>query len=244
MIPGMKLMRNEDGEQVDVTQYKQMVGNLMYLSVTRPDLMFGIGLISRYMERPTTLHMQAIKRILRYVKGSVNLGIHYRREAASDERLMAYSDSDYAGDQDDRRSTSGYVFMLSEGVVAWSSKKQPVVSLSTTEAEFISAAHCACQAVWMRRVLERIDCKQGTYTIIHCDNMSSIKLAKNPIMHGRSKHIDVRFYFLCELCKEGVIELKHCNTQDQIADIMTKALKMDAFEKLRSLLGVCEVPNE
>ena len=244
MIPGMKLMRNEDGEQVDVTQYKQMVGSLMYLLVTRPDLMFGIGLISRYMERPTTLHMQAIKTILRYVKGSVNLSIHYRREAASDERLMAYSDSDYAGDQDDRRSTSGYVFMLSEGVVAWSSKKQPVVSLSTTEAEFISAAHCACQAVWMRRVLERIDCKQGTYTIIHCDNMSSIKLAKNPIMHGRSKHIDVRFYFLCELCKEGVIELKHCNTQDQIADIMTKALKMDAFEKLRSLLGVCEVLNE
>jgi hypothetical protein len=147
MIPGMKLMRNEDGEQVDVTQYKQMVGSLMYLSVTRPDLMFGIGLISRYMEKPTTLHMQAIKRILRYVKGSVNLGIHYKRKAAGDERLMAYSDSDYAGDQDDRRSTSGYVFMLSEGAVAWSSKKQPVVSLSTTEAEFILAAHCACQAV-------------------------------------------------------------------------------------------------
>ena len=96
----------------------------------------------------------------------------------------------------------------------------------------------------MRRVLERIDCKQGTHTIIHCDNMSSIKLAKNPIMHGRSKHIDVRFHFLRELCKEGVIELKHCNTQDQIADIMTKALKMDTFEKLRGLLGVCEVPTE
>jgi len=96
----------------------------------------------------------------------------------------------------------------------------------------------------MRRVLERIDCKQGTHTIIHCDNMSSIKLAKNQIMHGRSKNINVRFHFLHELCKEGVIELKHCNTQDQIADIMIKALKIDAFEKLKSFLGVYEIPNE
>jgi len=232
MVPGMKLMKNEDGEQVNMTRYKQMVGSLMYLSVTRPDIMFVVGLISRYMEKPTNLHIQAIKRILRYVKGSVNLGIYYKREAASDERLMAYSDNDYAGDQDDLRSISGYVFMLSEGAVAWSSKKQPVVSLSTTRAEFISAAHYACQAVWMRRVLEMLDCKQGTHTIIHCDNMSTIKLAKNLVMHGRSKHIDVRFHFLRELCKEGVIELKHYNTRDQITDIMTKALKMDAFEKL------------
>jgi len=212
--------------------------------VTRPDIMFVVGLISRYMEKPTNLHIQAIKRILRYVKGSVNLGIYYKREAASDERLMAYSDNDYAGDQDDLRSISGYVFMLSEGAVAWSSKKQPVVSLSTTRAEFISAAHYACQAVWMRRVLEMLDCKQGTHTIIHCDNMSTIKLAKNLVMHGRSKHIDVRFHFLRELCKEGVIDLKHYNTRDQITDIMTKALKMDAFEKLRNLLGVCEMPSK
>ena len=105
----------------------------MYLSVTRPNIMFVVGLISRYMEKPTNLHMQAIKRILRYVRGSMNLGIYYKREAASDEKLMAYSDNDYIEDQDDRRSTCGYVFMLSEGAVAWSSKKQPIISLSTTE---------------------------------------------------------------------------------------------------------------
>ena len=131
--------------------------------------------------------------------------------------------------------------MLSGGAVAWSSKKQLVVSLSTTEAEFISAFHCACQAVWMRRVLEQLNCKQNASTVIYCDNMSTIKLAKNPVMHGRSKHIDVRFHFLRELCKEGIIELKYGNTQDQVADIMTKALKLDTFEKLRNLLGVCEV---
>jgi len=113
--------------------------------------------------------------------------------------------SDYAGDQNDRRSISGYIFTFSGGAVTWSSKKQLVISLSATETEFISAAHCACQAVWMKRVLERLDCKQGTPIVIHCDNMSTIKLAKNSVMHGRSKHIDIRFHFLHELCKEGVI---------------------------------------
>jgi hypothetical protein len=124
--------------------------------------------------------------------------------------LMALFDSDYAGDQDDRKSTSRYVFILSGGAVAWSSKKQPVISFSTTKAEFICVAHCACQAVWTRRMLERLDCKQGTPTVIHCDNMSTIKLTKNPVMHDISNHIDVWFHFLRELCKEGVIELKHC----------------------------------
>jgi len=144
MVPSIKLMKNEDGKQVDMTQYKQMVCSFMYLSVNRSDLMFVVSLVSRYMERPISLHMQAIKRVLRNVKGSVDLGICYKRGVASDEMLMAFSDSDYVGDQDDRRSTFGYVFMLNGGAVGWSLKKQPVVSLSTIEAEFISAAHCAC----------------------------------------------------------------------------------------------------
>jgi hypothetical protein len=144
MVPGIKLMKNEDGKQVDMTQYKQMVCSFMYLSVNRSDLMFVVSLVSRYMERPISLHMQAIKRVLRNVKGSVDLGICYKRGVASDEMLMAFSDSDYVGDQDDRRSTFGYVFMLNGGAVGWSLKKQPVVSLSTIEAKFISATHYAC----------------------------------------------------------------------------------------------------
>ena len=147
IVPGIKLIKNEDEQQVHMTQYKQMVGSLMYLSVTRPDLMFVVSLASRYMERPTNIHMQAIKRILRYVKGIMDLGICYKRGATTDEMLVAFFDSDYAGDQEDRRSTSGYVFMFSGGAVAWSSKKQPMISLLTTEAEFIFVAHCACQVV-------------------------------------------------------------------------------------------------
>lgn len=117
---------------------------------------------------------------------------------------MSFSDSDYAGDVDDRRSTSGYVFMLSNGVVAWSSKKQPVVTFSTTEAEFISAASCACRGVWMRRVLEKLRCNKSKSTVIYSDNSSTIKSLRNHVMHGRSKHI-IRFHFLCDLCKDGVI---------------------------------------
>lgn len=130
--------------------------------------------------------------------------------------------------------------MWSEGAVSWSSRKQPIVTLSTTEAEFVAAAACACQAVWMRRILEKLSHSQ-TSTIVLCDNSSTIKLSKNPVMHGRSKHIDVRFHFLRDLTREGVVKLIHCGTQDQVAYLMTKPLKLDAFLKLRKKLGVCEI---
>ena len=157
-------------------------------------MMFVVSLISRYMENPTKLHLQAAKRVLRYLKGTTEFGIFYKKRG--DDELAAYTDNDYAGDLEGRKSTSGYVFLLSSRAVSWSSRKQPVVSLSTTEAEFIAAASCACQAVWLKRVLGKLSQNQGKSTTIHCDNSSAIKLSKNLVMHGRSKHIDVRFHFL------------------------------------------------
>jgi hypothetical protein len=157
--------------------------------------------------------------------------------------LLAYTDNDYAGDLEDRKSTSGLLFMLSSRAVSWSSKKQPVVTLSTTEAEFIAAAFCACQVVWLRRMLEKLDHASAGTTIIYCDNNSTIKLSKNPVMHGRSKHIDVRFHFLRELTQDEVVTLLHCRSQEQLADIMTKPLPRVVFEKLRTLMGVCEDPE-
>lgn len=189
IVPGCKLSKDGSGAVVDATMYKQMVGSLMYLTATRPDLMYSVCLISRYMEKPTEMHLQAVKKILRYLKGTMELGIRYRR--GGEGSLVGFADSDYAGDVDDRKSTSGYVFMLGTGAVSWSSKKQPVVTLSTTEAEFIAAASCACQGVWLRRILEKLGHVQGISTTIYCDNSSAIKLSKNPVLHGRSKHIDV-----------------------------------------------------
>lgn len=236
IVPGFKMMKDEGGVEIDSTLYKRIVGSLMYLTATRPDMMYVISLISRFMERPTELHFKAAKRVLRYLKGMVSFGLFYRK--GGKEELIGYTDSDYVGDQDDRKSTFGFVFMLSSGAVSWSSKKQPVVTLSTTEAEFIAAASSACQAVWLRRILQQLNHEPRKSTTIYCDNSSTIKLSKNPVMHGRSKHIDVRFHFLRELTKDEVVGLVQCSSQEQVADIMTKPLKLDVFQNLRELLGV------
>jgi len=237
IVRGCKLVKDEGGVKVDKTHFKQMVGSLMYLTATRSYMMFAVSLISRYMENPTELHLQVAKRVLRYLKGTLDFGIFYKK--GGNNELVAFTNSDYAGDLRDRKSTSGYVFLLSSGTISWQSKKQLVVSLSTTEAEFIDATSCACQTVWLKRVLEKLGLNQDKTTIIHCDSSSAIKLSKNPVMHGRSKHIDVRFHFLRELTKAGTVELVYCNTQDQLADIMTKPFKLDAFLKLRASLGIC-----
>lgn len=178
-----------------------------------------------------------MKRIMRYVQGTLSFGIRYKQE--EEQKLVGYVDSDYAGDIDDRRSTSGYVFMLGTCAVSWASKKQPIVTLSTTEAEFVAAAYGACQGVWLRNILEEIGFGQGTGTILYCDNSSTIKLSKNPVLHGRSKHIHVRYHFLRELVNERVIQLDYCATQEQLSDVMTKAVKLETFEKLRKRMGVC-----
>ena len=185
-------------------------------------------------------HWLATKRILRYLKGTTGFGIFYRKEESS-LKLVAFTDSDYAGDLDDRRSTSGYVIMMGYGAVSWSSKKQSVVALSTTEAEYIAASLCACHCVWLRRVVEKLGIKENSSTVIICDNSLTIQLSKTLVFHEKSKHIDVRFHFLRDLVNEGVVELSHCNSQNQIADIMTKPIKLEQFEKLRGMLGVTEV---
>ncbi|XP_039130945.1 secreted RxLR effector protein 161-like [Dioscorea cayenensis subsp. rotundata] len=142
---GSLLTKEEKADQVNKTYFKQIVGSLMYLTATRPDKAFVVSLISIYMETPTELHLQEVKRVFRYLKGTVGFGIFYRKGGG--DELIAYTDNDYARDLGDRKSTSGYVFLLSSGAISWSSKKQPVVSLSTTEAEFIAAASCSCQAI-------------------------------------------------------------------------------------------------
>ncbi|MCI04191.1 hypothetical protein A2U01_0025235, partial [Trifolium medium] len=145
IVPGNKLAKDENGKSVDATSYRQMIGCLMYLLATRPDLTFSVCLIARYMERHTEIHLAAAKRVMRYLKGSMDFG-----------------------DLDDMKSTLGYVFMLGSSPISWSSKKQAIVTLSTTEAEFVSATSCSCQAIWLRRVLEQLRQVQGC-TTIHCD---------------------------------------------------------------------------
>jgi len=236
IVTGCKLVKNEKARATDACKYKQMVGCLMYLLATRLDLAYSVCLVARYMERPTEMHLSAIKRILRYLKGTASYGILYTKR--EEVKLTGWSDSDYAGDIDDRKSTSGYVFMIGDSAIAWSSKKQPIVTLSTTEAEYVATT--SCQGIWLRRILQQLNEDQKKVTTIHYDNSSSIKLSKNLVMHGRCKHIDVRFHFLRDLAKDGIMELKHCNSQDQLADIMTKPLKLETFCNLRTKHGIVD----
>lgn len=151
---------------------------------------------------------------------------------------MAYTDNDFAGDLNDRKSTFGFVFLLAGGAISWASKKQLVVTLSTTEAEYIVVASCACQYIWLTRLLKKLGHKGEDDSLMYCDNSSTIQLSKHSMFHGKSKHIDVKFHFLRNLVNEGTVKLNYCNTQNQIADIMIKPLKKIQFIKLREMLGL------
>lgn len=230
------LSKAGNGELVNASAYRSLVGSLRYLTNTQPDIVFGVGFISRFMETPSQDHLQAAKRILRYVKGTQSHGLFYT--SAKTCNLVGYSDSDWAGDVEDRKSTSGFVFHMGSSVVSWSSKKQQVVALSTTEAEYMAAASSASQAVWLCRLLAELHQEQNFPTTIYCDNRSAIALTRNPVFHGISKHIDIKFHYIRDLVTEGEILLDFCKSEDQIADIFTKPLGAEVFYIMKEKLGV------
>ncbi|KAL5537821.1 hypothetical protein UlMin_043514 [Ulmus minor] len=151
---GVKLSKHDEGESVDPTFFKSLVGSLRYLTCTRPDILYAVGLVSRYMENPTTTHFKTAKRILRYIKGTIDFGLLY--SFSNDYKLVGYSDSDCGGDIDDRKSTSGFVFFMGDTAFTWMSKKQPIVTLSSCEAEYVAATSCVCHAVWLRNLLKEL----------------------------------------------------------------------------------------
>ncbi|TYK18362.1 Retrovirus-related Pol polyprotein from transposon TNT 1-94 [Cucumis melo var. makuwa] len=233
---GTKLSKHEEGDDVDPSYFKSLVGSLRYLTCTRPDILFSVGLVSRFMESPTTTHLKVAKRILRYLRGTLDYGLFY--SSSKEFKLEGYCDSDWAGDTNDRKSTSGYVFFIGNTAFTWSSKKQPIVTLSTCEAEYVAAASCVCHAVWLRNLLKTVGILQEDPTVIHIDNKSTIALAKNPVFHDRSKHIDTRFHFIRDCISRKEVQVEYVKTEDQIADIFTKPLKVNVFNNLRTLLGV------
>ncbi|KAE8671027.1 hypothetical protein F3Y22_tig00112000pilonHSYRG00251 [Hibiscus syriacus] len=241
MEPGAKLSKFDGGERVDASRYRSLVGSLRYLTCTRPDLSLSVGIVSRFMEEPVYSHWKALKRILRYIQGTVSLGLFYSK--AEDYKLVGYSDSDWCGDIDDRKSTSGYVFFMGDTAFTWLSKKQPIVTLSTCEAEYVAASWCVCHAIWLRNLLSKMELKQLGVTVIHVDNKSAIELAKNPVNHERSKHIDVRFHFIRDHVKEGSVELVHVASQDQVADIFTKPLPKVLLDKCKKMIGMMDGRN-
>lgn len=233
MAMNEKFSKYDGASKADATIFRSLVGSLIYLTNTRPDIVHAVSIISRFMSDPSNLHFCAAKRILRYIKGTKNFGINYAKEENCS--LIGYTDSDWAGSVDDRKSTSGYIFCLGTKVITWSSKKQNTVALSSAEAEYISATSAACEAVWLRRILADLQQVQKSPTIIYCDNMSAIAMTKNPVFHSRSKHIELRHHFIRKLVEENEIEMKFYNTEEQLADIFTKTVPIDKFSHIRLL---------
>ncbi|KAB2622242.1 hypothetical protein D8674_024424 [Pyrus ussuriensis x Pyrus communis] len=241
LVPSDKLRKEDGSGNADEAQYRQIVGSLLYLTATRPDIMYVAYLLARFMHCPTNKHYGTAKRVLRYVQGTLDFGLEYKKGEGT--LLMGYCDSDWSGSEDDMKSTSGYAFTFGNGIFSWSSVKQQCVALSAAEAEYISASEATAQATWLRFVLEDFGEMQTVATPMNCDNTSAIVITKNPIFHQKTKHINRRYHFIKEALQQGVIDLIHCPTKEQLADIFTKALAREQFTYLRNLLGVKSVHN-
>lgn len=237
----LKLTKSSKAPEVDHTQYRSVVGSLRYLVHTRPDICYAVGYVSRFMERPTTDHMAAIKHILRYVKGTLSLGCFFEKGAGENPQLLGYCDSDLAGDVDDRKSTTGMIFFLGGSPITWVTQKQRVVAISSCETEYVAAASAACQAVWLARLLGELLNREPDRVLLKVDNQSAIALCKNPVFHERSKHIDIRYHYVRSCVEEEQISMEHVRTGAQLADILTKPLPRVRFQEMKEKIGLQSV---
>ena len=215
-----------------------MIGSLMYLSVmTHPDITFAVSTLSQYLESPTTIHFIAVKHVIRYLKGTKHLCLTISGYKID---LSGYSNADWAS-QLHRHSISGFTFFLGSGAISWSSKKQPIVTLSSTESEYVSLTHSAKDIIWIQKLLfefSPIISIPSNIPSLFCDNQGAICLSSDSTFYARTKHIDVHFHFICQTISPGHLTLHYIPTNDMIADIFTKSLAFNKFTKFCSLLGL------
>ena len=235
----VKLVKNDHvSKPTDQVEYQSMVGSLLYVAKgTRPDIAQAVGAVSKFCSNPTEAHKTAVKRIFRYLKKTRNLALKYCKD---EKAVTGFSDADWGGDPDDRHSTTGNVFVLAGGAVSWLSKKQAVVALSTSEAEYMALSSAVQEALWFRKLFTDLRMTAKPITIKE-DNQGAIALTQNPIAHSRTKHIDIRFHFIREARENGSIDIVYCPTSEMIADLFTKPIPRGQFEKLRDLLGMEEL---
>ncbi|KAK9769258.1 putative Integrase catalytic domain-containing protein [Seiridium cardinale] len=224
-------------DAADIHWYQRAIGSLMYAMLgTRPDIAFAVSKCSRYLARPNKDCIRAVQRIFAYLRTTIDLELVYRGDSIN---LQGFSDADWAGDRETRRSTSGYIFNLGSGAVSWSSKRQPTVSLSSCESELKGQTQATKEAIWLRRLLKELNAsKNDIPTIIYGDNQGALALAHNPEFHSRSKHLQTQDFFCREQQQAGQVDFKYVNTKDQVADGLTKALGRPEFERFRASIGL------
>jgi hypothetical protein len=219
--------------------YRSLVGALLYLLFTRPDISFAVNQLSRFLAAPRRVHWLAAVRVMRYLKGTVSLGLCYTAEEESVPAIVGYSDADWAGDRATRRSTTGFVFMMCGGPVAWRTRLQRSVALSTTEAEIMGLSETFKEGVWFRRLATDLAILQENVpSIIHEDNQGAIALMRDHRFSDRSKHIDIRYFYNREQLEQGTFIVEYCPTHLMLADIFTKALNRPPYANLIKLLGM------
>ncbi|KAJ9544963.1 hypothetical protein OSB04_024670 [Centaurea solstitialis] len=229
------------GKPVDQKIYRSMIGSLLYLTATRSDIMFATCFCARFQANPKESHLAAVKRILRYLKGTPELGLWYSKDSSFE--LISFTDSDYGGCKLDRKSTSGSCQFLGDKLVSWTSKKQNCVSTSTAEAEYVAAASCCSQVLWMKTQLLDYGYKLKRVPI-YCDSESAIAITSNPVQHSKTKHIDIRYHFIKDNVEKGNIEMFFVKTDYQLADLFTKPLDEKRFNFLVSKLGMLSIPTD
>lgn len=238
MPKALNLDWDEHGKQVDVKRYRGMIGSLLFLTASHPDIMFSVCMCARFQSCPKDSHLRVVKRILRYLCGTSKYGLWFSK--GSDYSLFGYSDSDFAGCKSDRKSTSGTYHFFSNSLVSWHSKKQVSVSLSNAEAGYVAAGNCCAQILWLKQQLLDFSVKLERIPIF-CDNTSAINLTKILILHSRTKHIEIRHHFLRDHVEKGVVVFEHVDSKNQLADIFTKPLVTEPFFNIRRELGVLDI---
>jgi hypothetical protein len=228
----------EYGDPVDKGRYQRLVGRLIYLCHTRPDITYAVSIVSRYMHDPRSGHLDAVYRILRYLKSSPGKGILFKKNGHLN--IEGYCDADWASCLDDRRSTSGYCTFVGGNLVSWRSKKQPVVSRSTAEAEFRAMSVCLSEMLWVKNLLSELRLMKGTLRL-WCDNKSAINIANNPVQHDRTKHVEIDRFFIKERLDDGTLRLDFVTSGEQVADCLTKGLGVKGCVSACNKMGMIDI---
>src|ERR1700678_2092181 len=217
--------------------YRSILGTVMWGQLaTRPDLAFSVSLLARFQSNPGIEHWNALMHIIGYIKNTMDYGLTYTRGHGLSPH--AYVDADFGGCKDTRCSTSGYVFMMAGGPVAWSSKRQATVALSTVEAEYVAMSRCAQQMVWMHSWMDEVEIKHQVPGVIRGDNRGAIALTKNTKDYGKVKHIDIRHHYIRELLRSNTITIDQVTSSDNLADLFTKPLPRDHHHRLLTALNI------
>lgn len=223
-------------KQIEGVPYAGAIGSLLYCAMaTRPDIAYALSVLSKYTKEPRPQHWTGVERVMRYLKATMDHGLMYK--PVDSPKIVCYSDADYAGDQVTRKSTSGIVTFINTGPISFKAKQQECVALSTTEAEYMACVIGIKDLIWLKRFIEELSAPINDEAWLLCDNQGAIRLVKNPEFHERTKHIDIKYHFIREKYAAKVFELRYVETEQQKADIFTKALSADKHDYLRKEIG-------